>query len=99
MIFSEAKPAVNAKSTARLRLRRFRRGLGAEFSRQAIGRRLNDLGAAVQGLVGQAPDRTGNTKRPNHLAGKIRDRRSEAKIILPSAVQWAGRTTPTRSVS
>ena len=25
--------------------------------------------------------------------------RSEARMILPSAVQWAGRTTPTRSVS
>src|SRR5882672_64751 len=78
MIFSKARPAVNAKSDVGLGSRRFGWAFGAKFSGQAIGRRLNDLSAAVQRLVGQPPDRTGNTERPDNLPGKIRYRHRDA---------------------
>src|ERR1700760_540656 len=48
--------------------------LGAEFGGQAIGGRPHEPGVALQRLIGQPPDRAGNTERADHLAGEIEDR-------------------------
>src|SRR3982074_3697079 len=90
MIFPEGSAAVNAKRAASLlgRLSRLRRGaLGTESPGQAIGGRLHDLGPALQGLDGEAPDRAGDAERADGLSGEILHRdRHAADLEIEFAV-------------
>src|SRR4030088_3157186 len=78
MIFSEAGRAVNAKYAAGLASGGIWVAFSAEFRGQARRGGLNDFSAVLQGLVGQAPDWTGDSQRPDRLAGEILDRHGDA---------------------
>src|SRR5262249_58354219 len=66
-----SRQAFKTRALAALRLRE---ALGAQFVRQAVGRSAHELGVALQGLVGQPPDRAGNAERADDLASEIHHR-------------------------
>src|SRR5262249_25270770 len=69
----EQGTAVNAKSAAAgsIGRRRRKRDLVAELGGQPVGGGLHDLGAALQSLDGEPPDRARNPQCANDLAGEI----------------------------
>src|SRR6266700_4511673 len=85
MIFRDGRVAVNAKSAPRSAGSRWRKGgkgrkraLGAELRGQPVGRTLYELGAALQRLDRQPPDRTRDPERADGLAGEVAHRYCDA---------------------
>ena len=66
------------RGVSRRRSGGFRQIPRAEFGRQPAGGRLHQFGAALQHLVGHAPDRAGNAERADNFAGEIIDRHRDA---------------------